>query len=302
MLSTEDFALHDSCQALRTFSNRYQPLRVSINFALNESLHSAFSTGYPSDASGKMISLGTNPGIDMESGKLYESVIHHSRLVELLATYILAIERPTIPSPISCAWGEFQPRSFLTADGRLRRVVLVDRWTTEREKMERFSWRTAADTALTNRPMVITALVIGASRGGLRPSPWTQGFTHPQWGLRIQKRDGENFADNWRSVYREQTDLKSLEWLTAMQKDGVFEGRVFSVTEDVPPNRAQVLDHLALMAEEMSGNPTRQTRSSCYRFRPCPFLPACASGQSPGQIGWIEKDIAAAPLPVLTSA
>ena len=286
-MNTEDFSQHDQCQAFHTYSSRYEPLRVSLNYALNESLHAAFVANNPSHAPDKFMSLATTPGIDLDSQGLYTSIIHHSRLVELIATYIIAVEKTEVPSPITCEWGEFQPRSFLLPDGRLRRVILCDRWTAEREKMERFSWRTAADCAVTNRPMVLTAIVIGGIRAGLRTSPWTQGFIHPKNGIpRILKREGE-FNDNWRAVYREQTDIKPLEWLKLMQQDGAFEGRVFSVTEDVPKDREAVLEHLSVMAGEMGS--TRQTRSSCYRFRPCPYLPACSTYQSPAQLGWVEK-------------
>jgi len=288
LLSSEDFAQQDQCQAFHTYSARYQPFRVSLNYALNEALHTAFTSSNPSHAPDRFMALATTPGIDADSKGLYESIIHHSRLVEVLATYLLAVEKVETIQPISCDWGEFQPRSFLTSDGRLRRIVLCDRWTPDREKMEKFSWRTAADCAVTNRPMLITAIVIGGVRSGLRPSPWTQGFQHPQnGGVRVQKRDGESFGENWRTVFREQTDLKPLDWLRIMQNDGAFEGRVFTCTEDVPVNRDEVLAEMKRMAGEMGA--TRQTRSACYRFKPCPFLPACSQGKSPAQLGWIEK-------------
>ena len=222
---------------------------------MNESLYAAFAGNNPAFAAQKMMSLAANPGIDIDAKNLYESVIHHSRLVELIATYALSVGNCEVPSPISMKWGEFQPKSFLMAMVDLRRLVLVDRWSKDRENLERFSWRTAADTAITNRPMVITAIVIGGVRAGLRPSVWTQGYEHPaNKGIRIERREGE-FNDNWRMVYREQTSLKPVEWLREMQNDNAFEGRVFSFTEDVPRNRQEVLDHLAVMAEEIKGTP-----------------------------------------------
>ena len=285
MISTEDFAQHDQCQRLHSYTSRYEPLRVSLNSALNESLYSAFSNNNPAFASDKFMALASSPGIDMEATSLYPSVIHHSRLSELIATYVLAVAKVSVPDPVK----DFQPKSFLMEDGRLRRVVLVDRWSKDRESLERFSWRTVADTSLANLPMVITAIVIGGSRAGFRPTPWTQGFLHPQnGGVRVLKRDGESFGENWKSVYRENTDIKPLEWLRIMQQDGAFEGRVFSFTEDVPKNREEILEQMAVMASEMGS--LRPTRSACYRFRPCAFLPACLTNQSPMQMGWVEKD------------
>lgn len=288
-MTTEDFYQFDICPRKRAWGERYQPFRVSLNFALNAALHAALAANSPIVASDTIMGFAANPGIDIASDNLYSAVTHHSRLAELLATYVLSVGPSTTPAPISTAWGEFQPRSFLLPDGRLRRIVLVDRWTPEREQAERFSWRTAADTAITNRPMLITALIIGGARGGFRPSPWTVGFQHPtNGGIRVQKRDGQ-FGDTWKRVYREHTALRALDWLRIMQSDGAFEERVVSIVEDVPPNRADVLDQLAAMAEEIHSGSLRQTRSACYKFTPCPFFPACSSARSPAQLGWTEK-------------
>ena len=285
MLNSEDFVQYDQCPRFHSYVSRYQPLRLSLNAALNDSLWTALSAGSPIAASDRLMELAARPGIEIESRSLYDSAIHHSRLVEVLASYVLAVGPLSVPEFLTCEWGEFQPRSFLTEDGRLRRVVLCDRWTPERELVERFSWRTAIDCAITNRPMIITALVIGRVQNGFRPSPWTQGYEHPMTGeIRVQKREGR-FADSWRSVYRESTSIKALEWLRIMQEDRAFEGRVFSVTQNPCP---EVLPQVAQMAREVGS--MRQTRSSCYRFKPCPFLPACSQSKLPAQLGWVEKN------------
>ncbi len=139
--------------------------------------------------------------------------------------------------------------------------------------------------------MVITAILIGSLRDGYRPSPWTQGYIHPQnGGIRIAKREGK-FSDSWDKTYREQSGLTSLEWLKIMQEDGVFAEVVHSIIENPPKDREQILREMGQMASEMSSPHSRQTRSACYRFTPCPFLPACATSQSPATLGWAEKAI-----------
>lgn len=289
MISTEDFVEHDRCPRFRTWNARYAPFRVSINFALNEAIHEALAENDPMLASNRVVALAANPGIDLPSANLHSAVVHHSRLAELIAAYVLSVGPLSVPEPLSLEWGDFQPRSFLTPAGRLRRIVLCDRWNPERERAERFSWRTAADTAITNRPMTITAILIGGLREGFRPSPWTLGYVHPaNGGIRVQRREGE-FVDSWRKVYREQAGTTPMEWLRIMQSDGAFEGRVISITEDVPKNRAEVLDQLADMAHSINSGSLAQTRSSCHRFTPCPFLPACSTVQSPPALGWTEN-------------
>ena len=289
-MTTEDFAEHDRCPRFRAYNARYAPFRVSFHFALNDALSIALVARDPVLASERVLSLAASPGIDFKSNNLYSSVVHHSRLAETLAAYCLSIESSS-QSPIPAKFGPFTPQSFLLPDGRLRRIVLTDRWTPEREQMERFSWRTVADTTITNRPMVITAILIGTLRDGYRSSPWTQGFIHPQnGGIRIAKRHGE-FSDSWKKVYREQSSLSALEWLKIMQDDGVFAESVFSITENPPANRAEILEEMAEMASEMSSSTPRQTRSACYRFTPCPFLLACSTSRSPAALGWAEKSI-----------
>lgn len=289
-LNSEDLTTHDICARKRTWSERYESLRVSPNLALNESIHEALTTGNPTNAAERLLALAANPGIDIASTSLYDSAIHASRLAEVLAAYLLSVGKCAVPAPIECEWGEYEFQSFLLPDGRLRRVVLCDRWSPDREQLERFAWRTAADCAIANRAMLLNVLVIGGLRNGFRASPWTQCSIHPQSGeARVQRRNGENFGDTWRVAYREQTSIKPLEWLKIMQSDGAFDGRVFSITQDVPANRAEVLEQIAQMAEEIKAGSLRQTRASCYRFKPCPFSSACMQDKSPLQLGWVEK-------------
>ena len=122
-------------------------------------------------------------------------------------------------------------------------------------------------------------------RVGYRPSPWTQGYLHPQNnGLRVQRREGE-FGEGWNKVYREQTSIPPLEWLRVMQSDGAFDGRVMSVVEDVPLNRGEVLRQLAQMATEIEQGSLRQSRSACYRFTPLPLPIGLREGKSP-RLSW----------------
>ena len=128
LLSSEDFSSFDICPRLHTYSSLYAPLRVSVTRAMNQAIQLALSTANPIAASDKLMELAARPGLDVE-GRVYESAIHHSRLVELLSTYLLSIEKFSIPSPIPTSWGDFQPSSFLIPGNRLLRFVLCDRWS-----------------------------------------------------------------------------------------------------------------------------------------------------------------------------
>lgn len=287
--TTEDFAEYDRCPRFHQWNSLYQPLRISSHAALHEALTAAISGGDSILASERIMALAAAPGLDHKASNLYSSAVHHSKLAETLATYALSVDSKPL-GVIPMKWGDFQPESTLLSDGRLRRFVLADRWSPEREQIEKFNWRTAADCAVTNRPMVVTALMIAGIREGFRPCPWTQGFVHPKTGeTRIQKRSG-NFTDSWRKVYRENSGLSALEWLKIIQSDKSFPEIVFSFTAEVPKDREQILEQMAKMVEEMSAPIARQTRSACYRFTPCPFLQPCATATSPAQLGWTERD------------
>lgn len=300
-LDTEAFVLHDTCQRLRTWDAQYQPFRIPLSRALNDSLHYALSEGEAIRGREKLISLATSPGIDLPTASLYSSVVHHAAMIEVIAQYLLSITDFKPLLFITRKWGQFQPLSFLTQGNRIQRIILCDRWNADRAKAESISWRTLADSAITNLPMTLTAIIIGQSRGGFRLSPWTTGFAHPRSGeIMVQKRDGEPFSDVWRRTYREQTDHSPLDWLTIMQRDNAFDSRVFSLNLHTPPNRAEILQEIDQRAAEMALSPRRQTHSACLRFSPCPFLDCCAANRAPAQLGWKEKT-SPSPLPLVSS-
>lgn len=233
------------------------------------------------------MALSARPGVELPSQNMYAVAIHHSRLLEVVASYCLSLPAST-PGPIEMPWGSFQPDSLMLETGQLRRIVLVERWDEQRKQMEAFSWRTAADVCVTGRSMVITAIVIGRAKDGYRFTPWTTGFRHPNNGaIRVQKRDGTEFQDTWDKVLREQTDLKPMDWLGIMQYDGAFDDLVHSFTVYPPSDRDAVLAQMEDMAAEMGS--LRQTRSSCFKLRPCSFSPACITGKTPEQCGWKDR-------------
>jgi len=289
-LNTEDFSLFDLCPRRRLYELTYAPYRVPVSKAMADALHAGLSAADAGIAAEKLMSTAANPGLELPPENLYSACFHHSKLIEVITQYVLELEPLlSLPGPIRLPWGEFQPLSFLTNSGDLLRVVICDRWDEQREQMERFSWRTAIDTAITGRPMTIIAIVIGRAEKGFRSSPWTIGYRHPSnKTIRIKKKGAEEFGSRWDRVYREQTDEKPLDWLTTMQEDGAFENHAFMFTEPPPVNAAEVLRQIDKMAADIGAGVHNQTRSACFKLRPCPFTPACLTAQSPAQLGWRE--------------
>lgn len=291
-ISTLDIVRHDACSRLQTWSSQYILPRIPLSDALNTSLRSGLLVGDPGKAYAAFMAQASTPGLDIEGRNVYDIAQHHACLVEVICAYLLGNDGLWKPC------GEvdgFQPMSFLMADGRLRRIVLCSNWNALRESEERHSWWTVADTAVTERPMLINAIVIGQSRNGFRLSPWTTGFIHPENSImRIKKKEGK-FTDNWKRVYRETTDNKTAEWLRLMQLDSAFEDIVQSVHVDVPAMRVQILEDIERIAEEILEERTTMRRSNCFRYGSCPMIRVCHHPQpmTPENSGWERR------LPVL---
>jgi len=286
ILTTDDFFRHDACERLETWSRQYELPRIPLAEALRSGLRAGLLSGDPQKAYSQFLAHSASPGLDIEGRSVYDVAVHHAALVEVISAYLLGNDGAWLEAD-SVEFGKntFQPLSFQMADGRLRRVVLCSTWNALREQEERYSWNTVADMAATGRPMLVNVIVIGQSREGFRISPWTTGYEHPEnRTLRIKRKEGK-FAPSWRKVRREIMGTKPLDWLTLMQRDEAFEDVVYSFTADLK-DRDEVLDEMKRM--KMGGE--RMTRSSCFRYVPCPMACLCHRGLTPQAANWPQRN------------
>lgn len=293
-MTSEDIWAHDECERFRTWGAEYALPAVPLAQALAQSLRAGLIAGRGSEAQETLLGIAAQPGLDIQAYNLYDIAQHHAALLEIVTAY-LASDGPWIPAG---SIDQFQPDSFLLPDGRLRRVILCSNFNELRKQEEIHSWRTMADVCVTGRPMLLNFIVIGQSRKGFRSSPWTQGYVHPENGvLRVQRiaseKTGPNprFSDNWKKVYREQTDHKPKEWLAIMQKDQAFDGLVYSWTVDVPLNQKVIFSDIKRVMREIESGGTSMRRSACFRYAPCPMAEIChAPGNlTPEMCGWERK-------------
>jgi hypothetical protein len=284
-MNTSDFAYHDKCSRFRTWSERYELPRIPLSDALNTSLRAGLLAGDQAAAYTKFMALAANPGLDIDGGRIYDIAVHHAQMLEVLTSYLVT-DGPWMPAEAVPFNGDtYEPLSYQLPDGRLRRVVLCSSWNSLREQEEKTSWWSVGDMAVTGRPMLVNVLVIGSAKGGFRQSPWTTGYIHPENGiLRIRKKDGV-FTDRWKKVYRENTDLRSLDWLTKMQQDAAFEGIVESFTLD-GVDKGVLKD-----MERMKFGGTEMRRSACFRNVPCVMAELCHRGLNPARANWREKPL-----------
>ena len=236
-MNSESVYLHDLCPRLATWSAAFDLPRVPLARAMSDSLRAGLIAGSGSKSRETLLEIAARPGLDIQGRNVYDIAVHHASLMEVVTDYLTA-EGPWEPAGMV---NGLELESFLMPDGRLRRVVLCSTWNALRQEEERVSWRTVADVCVTGRPMLVNFIVISQSRFGFRPSPWTQGFIHPENHLLRVKRivtekTGLNpkFTENWKKVYREQTDHHSDKWLKIMQDDQAFEDLVQYYTAEVP--------------------------------------------------------------------
>ena len=290
-MTSNDVYLHDECPRLQMWSAEYDIPAVPLAKALHDSLRAGLIAGRGSVARETLLQIAAEPGLDMQSSQMYDVAVHHAALVEVITDYLAP--EPWIPAG---AVDGFHLDSFILPDGRLRRVVLCSAYSELRKLEEVNSWRTMADVCVTGRPMLLNFIIIGQSKKGFRSSPWVQGYIHPENGLlRTQRiateKTGPNpkFTENWKKVYREQTDHKPKEWLTIMQKDKAFDGLVQYCTVDVPQNREEVLADMVRIEQEIESGNSTMRRSACFRFAPCVFSGVCHKGLTPENAGFKRK-------------
>lgn len=291
MITTEELSNFDACPRLAIYA-KFDTPRISLATVLNESLRIGLLSGNPVAAKTHLMQRAANPGLAIYGSNVYSSAVHHSALIELIVTYLLAGDGAWKAAPaVDVGPHTYQPLSYLLPDHRLRRIILCSQWNEQRRLEEVNSWRTLGDIIATNRPMLINAIVIGAAASGFRPSVWTKGFEHPvHRGLRVRsiaKEDG--FNANWRKVYRESSAKNCQDWLTIMQNDNAFADTVFSTVVDTPHLSAQA-DFPRLLEGVASGR-DEMRRSHCFKQSTCPYSVCCHHDRpmTPAEAGWRPK-------------
>lgn len=290
MITTEDISNFDACNRLAIYA-KFDTPRISLATVLNEALRIGLLSGNPVAAKTHLMQRAANPGLAIYGSNVYSSAVHHSALIELIVTYLLAGEGAWKSAPaVEVGPHQYQPLSYLLPDHRLRRIILCSQWNEQRRLEEVNSWRTLGDIIATNRPMLINAIVIGAAASGFRPSVWTRSYIHPQQlSYRVKLKSGDNFSSNWRKTYRESSSKSCTEWLTLMQNDGAFDDVVHSTTADLPSQEAY--DQMASMLESLQSNQGEMRRSACFKQVSCAYSRLCYASPSltPTEAGWRMK-------------
>jgi len=234
-------------------------------------------------AGSEVMQLAEDRGLDCDADRVYEGVVNHAALSDVLVS---AIRKPIDPPwllPESLQ--NWSSACYLAPEGdALRRIVLVSNWNDERHYSECRSWFTMGEIAHYKLPMQMVVLVIGQQRFGKRYGPWTQGFLHPaNRTLRFRKKSrstSEVFNDKWSKVWREDhAEISRETWLESMLRDDVLPEVCFKVDVPVPGevHIQRILDTAARQLDtlhEMKEKPAVQF-STCDWPVPCMFKKCC---------------------------
>lgn len=283
MISAEKIATYEICPRRYLWTGKYRT-RVSLVRALYMALDAGLRTEKDPErtAENEFLALAAAPGLDIVGHDVYAVAMHHAKLAGVLAAALRSawaapwttVEQVRLP-----AGHEWQSAAYRTGDGHPRRIVLVDRWSDDRKQQECSGWRTIGEVCALDQPLLITAVTIGSSHDKRRHSAWTRCWRHPRnRTFRFQRKTStEDFGATWASVWREDSGIKTADWLTQMRSDGCMTDLVHTVQVPVPKGREAYLGEMTRIAGEMASLPDvpPMRLAGCYGFAPCPFLGVC---------------------------
>jgi len=291
-MSATALAAHDRCPRAAFLSKTWERSLVSPLAALYQAVEAGLESEEDDpgqDAGNTLMTLATERGLDTKQADLYGQAMHLCALSDLLTFFLrpgAAWERPEDAAIGNAPWVS---TAYLDPSGtRLRRVVIVDRWSEERARAESHSWRSIGECVAYDLPLTQTVIVAGQHREGRRHSPWTKAWTHPiNHELRMRKRSGEGFGGKWRPVWREETEFSREKWLDSMANDGITGDVAFEVTVEVPGLAAKTkIEYLMekKMAEIEETKTLPDPRPSvCDWPVPCQFAACCWKFEVPSE-------------------
>jgi hypothetical protein len=269
------------------FEREYEPLSISPLGLLYAAVEGSLVARDPVQGAKDAI-LERTQRLEVSAGDLssLSAVRHVESMAEVIVRELRAkFGQMSRPEPIPLGEHEWQSNLF-SARGEHHRIILVSHLDDDSLRSFAHSWGTIGELAALERGLTLTVVLIGAQRGGRRHSPWAKAFLHPvQKALRFapRKRD-DGFTANWKTCWREQTEIKAETWLERMKTDEVLEELIVSRKIQCRADDQRMMqarkDMLALIPEmDAARADAPMRRSACDEIGrgPCPFQPCCYS-------------------------
>ena len=218
-------------------------------------------------------------------------LLGHAEHLASIADFVVWLLRTGGPWERPADKGEWISSAFLNGH-RLKRVVLMDRWTEERAIAEEHSWRVMGECAIYEMPMDLIVIQLGASRDGRRHGPISKCYRHPVSNeIRFRRRDGEPFGPTWDRVYRESSNVSREDWLEAMTEDGITAETITIHSVDVPPNSEEIRELVQAQMVRIRQTPAipLPQLANCFDpISPCQFRSCCPYFRLPSpELGYI---------------
>jgi hypothetical protein len=249
-------------------------------------------------AGDSLMTIATERYLDLPSTDQYGTAMHYASLADLIVFVLRTGEAWQRPQDQKVGKDTWESSAWLEPSGtRLKRVVIVDRWSEDRKLAEMHSWKTAGECAVYGLPMKLIVVVIGQSRDGRRSSPWSKAWVHPVNDvLRMRKRSGKGFDGNWKPIFREDANASRELWLDTMTSDGILGDCLFE--EDVEFGGAALSNIGPTLRRKLERIRTTETLpevqpSVCDdAISPCQFRDACWNFRLPSEkTGFIKIQI-----------
>ncbi len=295
---------YEHCDRKGVWSRDWKEGRLRSNEMLIEAIRAGVIEKEREDfgvvAGERVMELAEDPGLENPANhQIYDSVIHHATLADILVS---AIRRPqgdswVLPPAATLGGAPWASGAYFDPSGKsLRRVALVSAWNDERHYSEMRSWYSLGEVAAYEMPLTVIVLVLGQLRDGKRHTPFAKGFLHPvNRLLRFRKKgrsSSEVFSDRWKPAWREEHDeIETRQWLQSMLADDILRDVCFTVELPVP-GKAQLMRIREMAAKKLDrldklGKLPEASMSVCDRppcsFRGCcwseePYLPSSKTG------------------------
>lgn len=293
------------CERAAYWSLDWEKKRITPNQLLQDGLREGLLSSrvdYGEAAGEKIVEIGSQRELTSDYPQVYDQIIHMASLADVLSHALRkAVDEPwSLPETTTIPGGhEWASSIFLSPSGNsLRRVVLVSNWSKDKHYSFCRDWTTIGNVCAYSLPMQLAICVLGQVRDGKRHGYFSRGYRHPvNKGLRFRKKTdvGTGFKSSWQMIFREDYDeIKTVDWLSAMHKDGVLADSCFSVTVDVPQEKARthILDLAARKLDKLINlkSVPDEIFTGCSWPTRCPYISPCHSGEKEpsGKYGFVK--------------
>jgi hypothetical protein len=278
----------DRCERRYAYTQNYVPKLISPLGVLYAALESALVALDPEqEAKDSTMRIAASQELILSELTGFLTIRHIGYLAGIIAVALR--ERLGILKSVQTLHNgsfEWESALFETTSGARHRIELVSHLDDDRLRACAHSWRVIGELAALQAPLTLTAVVIGANRGGRRHSEWAKGLLHPSNSvLRFARRNKARtgFNDAWIPVWREhRSEISTEKWLAAMKQDGVLDGLILSREIPYKPEDNRMVTakrEMAYLAGVMEGahENAPMRRSSCDDWGGCPFARCCWS-------------------------